>query len=415
MSQPVAESSSSTADPFALRPIGPSPEGALQLTVDCRTVRTGGPGNRHRVRIETDWSVRTPHDLGLERIASAMGGYLSCVELVDREAPALRDLVQLRARRVLPGFARNVAGRWSLRNLAPGCRCRAEGFASAAEAAGHARDLDHLARLHGAVPQRLERLLHLVEQAHGTRFQLPPPDAWDTAGAVRERDGLASLWAAGVHPLVVSQLHEALWPGGPPMPVWFYLGAVSRRPDLAWLAETLAAVPDEDVAVWLCWTDTELDRTHPEARIAWLRAGVSRNSIAALADGAYSPVDVARLVARTRRSVCSAAATLAAWHRAGCHPSPEDIALIDMFDADPWFEPSIGAINWLAERVGGLPTGPTRTEIGLLLAVCGTRSGVLSVLERGIRDPREAARLMNGDDSPVTDPTVLASSPVAAR
>lgn len=43
-----------------------------------------------------------------------MGGYLSCVDLVDREAPALRELVQLRARRVWPQLTRNVARRWTL-------------------------------------------------------------------------------------------------------------------------------------------------------------------------------------------------------------------------------------------------------------------------------------------------------------
>jgi len=288
MSQ-LAKTPEATLDPFALPPLEPSPDGALQATVQCRTTRTGRSRLHHRITIETDWSVRTPHDIALERIATAMGGYLSCVDLVDREVPALCELVQLRARRALPQITRNTDGRWTLRAVTPQCRCTHGEFDIAAEAAEHARDPHHVARRHGVMPRRLAHLHTAITRAHGTACYLPPDDDCGAGRTVRERDGVAQLWEAGVHPLVVAPLHEALWPGGPPMPVWFYLGAVSRRPDLAWVADTLAAVPDEDVAVWLCWTDTELDRTHPEARTAWLRAGVPRRAIVALADGAYTP------------------------------------------------------------------------------------------------------------------------------
>jgi len=404
MSQ-LAKTPEATLDPFALPPLEPSPDGALQATVQCRTTRTGGSRLHHRITIETDWSVRTPHDIALERIATAMGGYLSCVDLVDREVPALRELVQLRARRVLPRITRNTDGRWTLRAVTPQCRCTHGEFHIAAEAAEHARDPHHVARRHGVMPRRLAHLHTAISRAHGTAFYLPPYDDCGAGRTVRERDGVAQLWEAGVHPLVVARLHEALWPGGPPMPVWFYLGAVSRRPDLAWVADTLAAVPDEDVAVWLCWTDTELDCTHPEARTAWLRAGVPRRAIVALADGAYTPVDVAQLAAWTRRSIPGAAVTLAAWHRAGCHPTPADLALLDGPDVDPWYKPSVGAVDWLWDRVGNARTGPTRTQIGLILAVCGTRTTALTLLAKGVRDPCVAARVMNGDESALTAAT----------
>lgn len=331
----------------------------------------------------------------------AMGGYLSCVDLVDHEVPALRDLLQLRARRVVPGITRAVAGRWTVRDLAPNCRC-SYGFRTATEAAEHSREPLHVARLNGVAPARLARLWSVVEQAYGTNVGIPPEDVWDAAGVVRERDGVDRLWEAGVHPEVVAGLHEVLWAGGPAMPVWFYLGAVSRRPDIAWVANTLAAVPDQDVAVWLCWTDTEMDRSHPGARAGWLQAGVPRNAITALADGAYTPADVARLAACTHRNVPRAAITLAAWHRARCHPSPEDIALLDSLDGDPWYEPSVGAVDWLWDRAGNARTGPTRTELGMLLAVCGTRANAMRVLAKGVRDPRVAAGLMNDSDRALT-------------
>lgn len=392
-----------SGSPFALEPLGPSRHGSLEATVACHTSRTAGSSREHAVTIEADWSVSTPHDIELERVAMAMGGYLSCVTLVDREVPALRELLQLRARRVVPDITRTATGHWRLHVLADqGCRCHQGGFGTAAEAAEHARDPFHVARLHGLVPGRLARLLRAVQEAYGTGFYEPPADVGAAAGAVRERDGIERLWETGVHPEVIARLHEALWPQGPPMPVWFYLGAISRRPSFAWIARTLAAVPDEDVAVWLCWTDTELDRTHPAARAGWLQAGVPRNAITALADGAYTPADVARLAACTRRSVPRAAITLAAWHRAGCHPSPQDIALLDQLDGDPWYEPSAGAVDWLWNRAGNPDTGPTRTELAMLLAVCGTRANAMYVLDKGVRDPRVAARLMNDSDKALT-------------
>ena len=396
-------------DAFALEPIGPSPDGPLTTAVRCRTARTGGPVNTHEVTISADWSVQTPHDIELERIASAMGGFLSCVDLVDREIPALRELVQLRARRILPQILRNVAGRWSLRTLAPDCRCEPFAYASAAEAADHARDPYHVARTHEIVPRRLERLLGAVEDAYGTSRYPPPRDVWDASGAVRERDGLGQLWDAGVHPQLVARLHERLWPGGSPMPVWFYLGATSRQPNLIWLAATLAVVPDEDVAVWACWTEAELDRTHPSARAAWLLAGVPRKAIIGLVNGAYTPADVAQLALLSGRSIPSAACALAAWHRAECRPSPDDIVLLDELDVSPCYEPSIRAIDWLYDRVGTARSAPSRTAVGLMLAVCGTRAAAMLLLGNGICDPRVAARMMRGEPMVEVDAATVSS------
>ena len=387
----------SSGGPFNLEAIGPSPIGALDMTIPCRTTRSGGTRTEHHASIAADWSVSTPHDIELERIAVAMGGYLSCVELVDRGVPALRDVVQLRSRRMLPPITRGAAGRWMLLTPVSGCECRPNGFGSAAEAAEHARDLTHVAKLHGVRPRSLQSLVRRVEEEYDTRFYDPPEDVWKAADAVREYGGIRQLWDSGVHPQVVARLHEALWPDGPAMPVWFYLGVVSRRPNLAWISQTLAAVPDEDVAVWLCWTDTELDRSHPEARAAWLQAGVPRRAISALADGSYTPADVATLASTTQRTVPIAALTLAAWHRAGCHPSPQEIAQIDELGADPWREPSVGAIDWLWERYGNSRKGPTRTELGLLLALAGTRAGVSLMLAKGIRDLCSAAEAMDAD------------------
>ena len=55
--------------------------------------------------------------------------------------------------------------------------------------------------------------------------------------------GLVALWDAGLHPAVVEAIHVDLTGlGGPPLPEVVYLGALGGRQDLAWVADTLAAV-----------------------------------------------------------------------------------------------------------------------------------------------------------------------------
>ena len=362
--------------------------------MNCRTTRgRGGPRTTHPIVIEADWTVTTPHDLALERVAAAMGGYLSCLELVDRGIAGLREIVQRRARRSVARMSRDTGGRWTPAVLPADCSCESFGFGSAPEAAVHLRGTKHVAHEFGVSPRALDRLLAPILDAHDTLFFTPSEVDRDAAAMVRDFHGVDQLWDCGLHPESIVAIHHAAWPDGPPLPVWFYLGVVSRRPALEWVARTLAVVPDEDIAVWLCWTNAQLDHAHPDARNGWLQAGVPRKAIAALADGSYTPIEVALLSKTTERSLAAAALTLAAWHRARCHPFPRDIALLDELGVDPWYEPSSGAIDWLEERARGRGA-PSRTQLGLLLAVCGTRAGAMKALGQGIRDPRGAADLI---------------------
>lgn len=379
-------------DPFVLAELAPSPAGVLRLAVGCRTRRTGPSTHRHPITINSDWSLTTPHDLGLERIATAMGGYLSCIDLADHVAPALRELLQRSARRVAPRLVRNDGGRWVIPGPPLACGCSEFGFADVAEAADHWRSAQHVASERGVSARQLDHLARAVLDAHDTTFVLPPLES-GIKSAVRERRGLEYLWDAGLHPQMIKAIRETVWPDGPPLPVWFYLGVMSRRPDLDWIASTLRGVPDEDIAVWLCWTDAALDRAHPAARTGWLQAGVPRVAIAALADGSYTPIEVARLSHATGRSIQAAAITLAAWHRAGCHPSAEELVLLDELGVDRWYEPSAAAIDWLCRCVPRR-NGPSRTQVGLVLAVAGTRAGAMKALDHGIHDPLGAARVL---------------------
>jgi hypothetical protein len=357
------------------------------LTVACRTAPDSTEEVQHEVTIDADWAVETPHDLELERIAGAMGGYLSCLELVDKTVPALRDLVQLRARRSSTGVARDADGAWTLEHR---CGCGLSCYPSATEAVAHALSVGHFAASRTLDLRIVLRLLDAVEQAHGTRFAAPPPDECDPS-CCDARCGLDLLWDQGVHPRLVSAIHEQVWPTGPPLPASFYLGVVMRSVDLAWLATTIAAAPDPDVAVWLAWTSGVLDRNRPKARLHWLRAGMSRSVIAALAQSQYTPLDVARLSALSQRSVPSAGRVLASWTLAGCGPTVDDLLLLETLDVDPYWAPTSAAVEYLFSRTRAKPS---RTQIGLVLAVCGTRPSALRLLDAGVRDPLLAARAL---------------------
>lgn len=378
-------------EPYALPDLPPSPGGGAELKVGCRTRRTGSARHKHAITISEDWTAHTPHDIELERIAIAMGGYLSCVDLVDHTVPAVRELVQRQGRRIAPQLRRSDGGRWVLPGPALACGCDEFGFAGVEQAAEHFRSPQHVLCEFAVASGDFAQLAGPVQRGWETLFALPPAHGIDAL--VRERRGVEFLWDAGLHPKMISAIHRAVWPDGPPLPAWFYLGAMSRRPNLDWIATTLRTVPDEDIAVWLCWTDAALDRAHPEARTGWLQAGVPRVAIAALAEGAYAPIDVARLSHATGRSIPASATTLAAWHRAGSHPSADDIALLDELGVDRWYEPSTGAVDWLWRRFGRGRL--SRTQLALVLAVCGTRAGAVKALTQGVVDPVGAARVMN--------------------
>jgi hypothetical protein len=379
-------------EPFVLPDLPPSPAGALELSIGCRTTRSGRSTHRHPFTINSDWSVTTPHNLDLERIAVGMGGYLSCLDLVDHVVPALRDFLQRTAHRIAPRLIRNDGGRWVIPGPPLACGCNEFGFADVTDAGDHWRSVQHVASERGVSSRLLDHLAREVLAAHDTSFVLPPLES-GIKEAVRERRGVEYLWDAGLHPEMIKAVRAAVWPDGPPLPVWFYLGVMSRRPDLGWIASTLRSIPDEDIAVWLCWTDADLDRAHPAARTGWLQAGVPRVAIAALADGSYTPLEVARLSHATGRSIQASAITLAAWHRAGCHPSADDVILLDELGVDRWYEPSTAAIDWLCRCVPR-QHGLTRTQIGLVLAVTGTRAGAMKALGQGSYDPIGAARVM---------------------
>jgi hypothetical protein len=210
------------ADPLA--PLSPSADGPLTLAVECRT-EPNRPGNAHQITLDTEWQVHTPHDLDAERVAQAFGGYLSCLELVDKVVPALAGLVQLVGRRRLPDVRRAGSADWRIAVPAQGCRCQGTSFRAPELAAFHARGVEHWAALWGLSRNSVRLLAHLVDQvarAHGITERLGEHPA---RSEVLEGSGLDDLWQAGLHPELVTALHQGVWPGGSALPARFYLGA----------------------------------------------------------------------------------------------------------------------------------------------------------------------------------------------
>ncbi len=384
-----------------LAPLPPSPTGApLVLSVRCSTSPDMVGATRHDVALDADWTLATPHDLPAERIAAAFGGYLSCLHLVDVVVPTVRESLQMHGRRVAPRLRRAARGTWKADGPAAQ-RCCAPA-PTAQQAAAHLRSVEHAATRGGADRGLTQALLERVLAAHqasGTLVMAPEQSARMSRCVLGER-GAVALWDAGLHPAVVSAVHdEVVGPDGPPLPEALYLGVVSRRPNLAWIADTVAAAraalgeaPDDDdtpwLAEWLAWTQTPLDRKDRHVRAAWVASGIPRSWIEELSAAGYRPDDAAVVARGTGRSLSGVADMLLQWVRAGCRPTADD--LLDLFASGvpPWYEPSKGAITRLRGNLGDVAERYTTTELGLMLALEGTALAAERVIRTQAAPPR---------------------------
>ncbi len=323
---------------------GPAPEGAaLSVIVPCRTTRTRGhAASRHEVTIAPDWRFECPHDLDSERLAVALGGYCSCLNLADAGIPALRAWVML-ALRLTPVDVRPRSGGGGWRVGSPAPCCRGRRFESVAEAAGHVRGVAHLAATFGAESDVLAALAAAAGQALGHHMGHASTADESRRAAACCRAGhrdVRYLWDAGLSPQAVIRIHARVGVETP-LPRRVYLGVRVRRVDVDWLASTLAAVtgpaktvagdggdrfaglrepgvgrlgrggapgPEEEpLASWLAWSAAAWDRAHPAARGQWLALGVSRSRTLEMGEAGIDPRELSRHAADLGVSPDSAA------------------------------------------------------------------------------------------------------------
>ncbi|MDP9183532.1 MAG: hypothetical protein M3P04_12245 [Actinomycetota bacterium] len=350
--------------------ITPNPDGGpLVLKIKCYVDATHKRGRTHSVTVHEDWSITVPHDLEGERIAVAFGGYLSCLDLVDKVAPAAETYLRRQLRADLPQISRGLGARWYTKVRVDTCCAGTTSWATAREAAAHWRSARHVAAELGGHTTMLQKFGTTLLHARGLNEPLPAPAAPELVGTVvtNPRD-LSDLWEAGLSPDLIGSLHNAVC-ATRPLPVSFYVGITTRRPNLDWIRATAERVPERADYVWLSWSEHPADLLDPGLRARWLRLGVPRTDVEDLTGSPYGPEEVRRLARALGRSSNTAAGLLARCVRADAFPELD--ALIDTCaKADP--PPDVVTAAALHRLMTYIDLPATREQAALALITCGS-------------------------------------------
>lgn len=354
---------------------------SVTFSVLCRTTRGRG-GRPHPVTLHPDGTVETPHDLAAERVAAALGGYLTCLHLVDRYVPSLRDLMGPLLRSRPPGIERAGDARWRPTDRPAGCSCRDRVWADPGGAAAHLRDLPHWAVRHGVPVAEARRWYAQLEPELDVR---PPVVA--LSDVVQESDGGEWLWEAGIHPDTVRLIHSRLGLDEP-MRALTYLQIVLGQAPTTWLAPF--ARFSADTVTWAVATYDELDRRSPDDRRAWLDVGLGRGLTLELRGGPYQPADVRLLAQRTGLSPVRAGRLLAEWLAAGGAPTLDQLTEVCRLEVGR-LAPNRAAIAELRRRDPVAAKALTDTDLGLVLVQAGTVPAAVSVLRGRLAPDGSAA------------------------
>jgi len=347
-------------------------------------------GERHAVIVRPDWSVATPHDMAAERIAAAFGGYTSCLDLVDKTIPAFRAALPLLSRRARAAIRRDKRGDWRLavEQQTDGC-CKGRAFRSPGAAARHLRDPGHIAHATGCPRWQLVALMKAAESAWGQWEGVAPAAASEEDEAGDEAT-LDELWDAGIHPDEVTALAAEVAAQLPDqaLPASYFLNVVYGSADPSWIAEVLRYRPDANTAAWLSQLSGPAELASTAEWGAWLAFGVPRSDVLAAIEAGIPSEKVATTVGISGWRPGTAAAILIRWAKTGCSPTTEHLQLL----ARHWIDwaPSNAAIDALEQEAQTAAAfspvrlqSPDRTELGVMLALLGTRRAVLRSLASG--------------------------------
>jgi hypothetical protein len=353
----------------------------LEVMFPCRT-SPGARSTRHPVLITGDWSVRTPHDEGLEQIAAAFGGGVSCMPALRAVMPGFRMWWERATRRAgLLGRSPDRGATWFGPDGSLPC-CPARGLEGAAAAASHLRDIPHIAAATGVARRHLRDLVAGI----GPAADPGPPEG-------RGDPLIDQAWAVGLHPRWVQEVRDELGAAGFAGPTLGLVIAIAHAgADVAWVAATARGMTDPAAAQWVAWTQTDLDRERPRARVRWLATGTRRADIVGLSMAGYGPEAAHAVAADWGISVPGAAQLLGRWVGSGYRPTSEQLAWVGQeglgFPPQP---PAPSAVERVAHALGSRrPDIGARTELAIALARFGTVPDTVATLRR--EGPRLLAR-----------------------
>lgn len=345
----------------------------LSATFPCRASERAR-SSRHPVVIAADWSVQTPHDVGLEQIAAAFGGGVSCLPALRAVMPGFRLWWERATRQ--PGLLARSPDRGATWFTVEGVHpcCPARGFDDASQAAAHCRGVPHIAAA-TRVPRR--DLRNLVAGLGPAADPGPPEGRGDPL--------VEQAWSVGLHSSWVLALRAELEASSLSEPTLDLVIAIAHTgADISWVASTARGARDPSTAAWVAWTQTGLDRERPGARSGWMASGTRRADIVGLSMAGYRPEESHAVARDWGLSVPGAAQLLARWVGSGYRPTPAQLAWVGQegvgFPPDP---PAPAAVERVARALDARrrDTGE-RTELAIALARWGTVADTVAVLRR---------------------------------
>lgn len=381
--------------PLIAQPAGAAPDaspphpeplwsGPLTFDIQCRPSPDARRGRRHPVTIEEDGAVTTPHDLAAERVAMALGGYCSCVVLVERTLPRLRPLLPRVARRERAALRRDRSGRWRAPAAELRDCCRGASQTSLPDMVEHVSGGRHLAAVADAPPWQVESIVTAVEAA--SRPELG--DRSPQSGRVREANGLERLWQSGIHPDDLPQLARFAAGVRERLPVSYFEAIAYSGHDHSWLPGVLRHRPDGDTAAWLAWLEPPTGLAAAEDWGRWLGFGVRHTDFLFALQGWISPGLPAEVAAATGWPEITAARQVIEWARIGCSPDPAHFALLARHGRE-YARPGSAALELAASQVRALGAHIDRTTLGVMLALAGNQPSLLAAVRGGARTPHE--------------------------
>ena len=319
------------------------------------------------------------HDLDSE-LAAAFGGYTACLELTHRTV--LRASRRcLRWRGVV--FRRCATWR-AVAGGSPTGRRRAGASAGSSPRPATPRCTCAVPNTSPGprVPRfsRSSRCSSALRRSHG---EFRPPAGSGRQPRIRCA-GQGSRRAVGVWPgRGIRDGGRGPAPGGGAVP-----GSLLPRPGLPQGRSTLArrgapAGARSRRRVVAAWTRAGRDPSDPDLLGRWLATGVSREDVEVLAQSGSTWRHVAEVAYHLDRPVRVVAGVLAQWYRVGCRLTGADLLPLDELGIAETYRPSGSAIDEIEATVSVMAEPPSRTELGGMLALAGTRAAVVEAVFDG--------------------------------